>query len=95
MGQKPHRIWVRPRGHIDGRIEENNVWDAIVRTLILKILHNSATQWDHHKPKSLDKLRASLDANFEYVGNVLSMVGFRNVVKRWLKTKRCRLKVKF
>jgi hypothetical protein len=23
------------------------------------------------------------------------MVGFKNVVERWLKTKRCRLKVKF
>jgi hypothetical protein len=85
MGQNPHRIWVRPRGHIDGRSEENNVWDEIIRTLIPKILNISVIEWDHHKPKSLDKLRASFDANFEYVGNVLFVVGFRNVVKRWLK----------
>ncbi len=64
MGQKPHKIWVRPRGHIDGVSEENNVWAEIVRTLIPKILDISAIKWDHHKPESLDKLRASLDANF-------------------------------
>jgi hypothetical protein len=39
-------------------------------------------------------LKANLDANFEYVGNDLFEVGFKNVVKRWLKAKRCRLKVK-
>jgi hypothetical protein len=31
-------------------------------------------------------LRASLNKEFEYVDDELSMVGFRNVVKRWLKT---------
>jgi hypothetical protein len=33
--------------------------------------------------------------DFEYVDNKLSMVGFKNVVKRWLKTKRCRLKAQY
>jgi hypothetical protein len=65
--------------------EENNVWDEIIRTLIPKIFNISVIEWDHHKSESLDKLKASFDANFEYVGNVLFVVGFRNVVNRWLK----------
>jgi hypothetical protein len=37
-------------------------------------------------------LRAILDKEFEYVDNELSMVGFKNVVKRWLKIKRIQLR---
>jgi hypothetical protein len=64
VGQKPHKIEVRPSGHIDGINEENNVWDEIVRTLIPKIFDISAIKWDHHKPKSLDKLRQVLMPTF-------------------------------
>lgn len=34
----------------------------------------------------------TLDKEFEYVDNELSIVRFKNVVKRWLKTKCCKLK---
>jgi hypothetical protein len=40
-------------------------------------------------------LRAGLDKEFEYVDNELSMVGFMNVVKRWLKTERSKLKARY
>jgi len=60
---------VKPKGHIVGGNEEKNAWDDTIRTLIPKIFYISAIEWDHHKPESLDKLRASFDANFEYVGN--------------------------
>jgi hypothetical protein len=43
-------------------------------------------EWEGHKLESLDKLKAGLDKEFEYVDNELSLVRFRNVVKRWLKT---------
>jgi len=56
-----------------------------VKTLIPLILDVSVINWECHKPASLKKLRAALDRQFEYVDNELSMVGFKNVVKRWLK----------
>jgi hypothetical protein len=40
-------------------------------------------------------LKASLDKEFEYVDNELSRIGFRNVVKRWLKIERSRLKARY
>ncbi len=40
-------------------------------------------------------MKASLDKEFEYVDNELSMIGFRNVVKRWLKIERSRLKARY
>jgi hypothetical protein len=43
----------------------------------------------------MQKLRDRLDAEFEYVGNPLSMQGFKNVVKRFLKYERSRLKMRY
>jgi hypothetical protein len=43
----------------------------------------------------LEKLKASLDKEFEYVDNELSRIGFGNVVKTWLKIERSRLKAKY
>ncbi len=40
-------------------------------------------------------MKASLDKEFEYVDNELSRIGFRNVVKRWLKIERSRLKARY
>jgi hypothetical protein len=33
--------------------------------------------------------------DFEYMDNELSVIGFRNVVKRWLKIERCKLKARY
>jgi hypothetical protein len=37
-------------------------------------------------------LRVALDKDFEYMDNELSVIAFKNVVKRWLKIERCTLK---
>jgi hypothetical protein len=63
-----------------------------VKTLIPKILDISGLQWEGHEPSSLDKLKATLDREFEYVDNELFIIKFTNVVKRWLKMKCCKLK---
>jgi hypothetical protein len=57
-----------------------------VRTLIPKILDINVLQCEGHEPSSSDKFRVTLSREFEYVENDLSIVGFKNVVKRWLKT---------
>jgi hypothetical protein len=43
----------------------------------------------------LKKLRDALDSEFEYVGHPLSMLGFHNTIKRYLKAERGRLKAKY
>ncbi len=67
----------------------------MVRTLIPWILDVSVIDWEHHESASLEKLKATLDKQFEDVDNELFMVGFRNVVKRWLKIKKNKLKTRF
>jgi len=38
-------------------------------------------EWERHKPKSLEKLKAPLDVEFEYVDNELSLIG--HYYKSW------------
>jgi hypothetical protein len=71
---------------VDGRCEGKNAWDDAVRILIPRILDINVVKWEGHEPKSLDKLRATLDKEFGYMENKLFTTGFKNVVKRWFKT---------
>jgi hypothetical protein len=95
VGLKPQQVRVKPSGDIDAASEGKNVWDSAVRTFVPKMLDMSIVDWDSHKPESLKRLRDALDAKFEYVDNPLSMVGFRNAIKCFLKTKRSRLKARY
>jgi hypothetical protein len=52
-------------------------------------------EWKGHNIESFEKLKVALDSNFEYVDHELSMVGFGNVVKRWLKTKKNKSKAQY
>jgi hypothetical protein len=72
-----------------------NGWDDAMRGLVPRILNLSVVDWDAQKPEAFEKLRNRLDAKFEYVGNPLSMQGFRNAVKRYLMFERSRLKMRY
>jgi len=91
-GKKPHNIKIKMRSDVDRWCVEKNAWDEVVKTLIPKILDINVLQWEGHEPSSLDKFKVTLDKEFEYVDNELSIVKFKNVVKIWLKTERCKLK---
>lgn len=86
IGKNLHKIKIKPGGDIDVACEGKNAWDEVVRTIIPRILDISVVEWERHDLKSLVKLKVFLDKTFEYVDNELSMVGFKNVVKRSLKT---------
>jgi hypothetical protein len=73
-------------GDINGRYDGKNAWDEAVRTLIAQILDFNVLSWGGHVLDSLKKLRVVLDKEFEYEYNEISIVGFKNMVKRWLKT---------
>jgi hypothetical protein len=92
-GRKPQQIRVQAGGEIDGACLGKNGWDDAIRGLVPRILDLSIVDWEAQKPEAVQKLRDRLDVEFEYVGNPLSMQGFRNSVKRYLKSERSRLKM--
>jgi benzoyl-CoA reductase/2-hydroxyglutaryl-CoA dehydratase subunit BcrC/BadD/HgdB len=85
---------MKPTGDIDGACEGKNTWDDAVRTFVPRIMDISAIEWEHHKPKSVQKLREALESEFEFVGGELTRQDFRNAIKRYLKGERSRLKAK-
>jgi hypothetical protein len=60
-----------------------------------RIFDISVVDWEAQKPKAVQKLRDRLDFEFEYLDNLLSMQGFRNAMKRYLKSERLRLKMRY
>ena len=95
QGQKPHRVRVKAGGGIDGGCEGKNEWDEALRSLVPRILDVSCVAWNDQSPSSVEKLRSAIDAQFEYVGQQLSDKGFKNAVKRQMKTERSKMKAWF
>ena len=95
QGQKPHRVRVKAGGGIDGGCEGKNEWDEALRSLVPRILDVSCVTWNDQHPNSIGMLRSALDSQFEYVGNQLSDKGFKNAVKRQMKTERSKMKAWF
>ena len=91
-GQKPHILRVRAGGGIDGGCEGKNAFDEALRSLVPRILDVSVLKWKFQNPGSVEKLRSAIDNEFEYVGHSLSDIGFKNAVKRQMKTERAKMK---
>lgn len=92
QGQKPHSVRVKAGGGIDGGCEGKNEFDECLRSLIPRILDVSCVRWADQSPNSVSKLRSAIDNEFEYVGQHLSERGFKNAVKRQMKTERSKMK---
>ena len=92
QGQKPHRVRVKVGGGIDGGCEGKNEFDEALRSLVPRILDVNCVKWNDQLPNSVEKLRSAIDAEFEYVGGHLSEKGFKNAVKRQMKTERSKMK---
>ena len=91
-GQKPHTLRVKVDGGIDGGCEGKNAFDEGLRSLVPRILDVSVLKWKLQHPKSVEKLRSALDNEFEYLEHNLSDMGFKNAVKRQMKTERAKMK---
>jgi hypothetical protein len=76
-GRKPRQITVQSGGEIDGACLGKITWDDAVRGLVPRILDLSVVEWEGQKPEAVQKLWNKLDAEFEYIGNPLSMQGFQ------------------
>jgi hypothetical protein len=55
----------------------------------------SVIECEGQRPESLQKLREALDQEFEYLDCPLSMRGFKDAMKRFMKIERSRLKAKY
>ena len=89
---KPYALRVKPNGGIDGGCEGKNAFDEALRSMVRRILDVSCLTWKMQNPASVEKLRAALDNEFEYLDHPLFNVGFKNVVKRQMKTERSKMK---
>jgi hypothetical protein len=94
-GQKPHTVRVKASGEIAGRYEGKNARDVAMRTNVPRTLDMSVLSWKEQSPDAIAELREQLDREFEYVGYQLTVQGFRNVVKRFMKSKCSRLKKQY
>jgi hypothetical protein len=95
VGQKAKQIRVKPTGEIDGACPKKNGWDDAVRSLVPRLLDISTVDWEGQKLEAVQELRNRLDSEFKYIWKPLSMQGFQNSVKRYLKLKRSRLKARY
>jgi hypothetical protein len=66
-----------------------------MRTNIPRTLDISVLSWKEQSPDAIVELRDQLDSEFEYVGYQLTVQGFRNAVKRFMKLERSRLKKQY
>jgi hypothetical protein len=89
-------IWMHDKKKIsvacDGGCEGKNEFDEALRSLVPRILDVSILKWKDQSPSSVDKLRSAIDNEFEYLGTNLSEKGFKNAVKRQMKTERSKMK---
>ncbi len=86
---------MQDNGDIDAACQGKNAWDEAIRDFTPKILDLSVVDWTQQAPQVVKRLRAALDSEFEYVGHLLSMVGFRTAITQYLKFERSRLKSKW
>ena len=76
-GQKAHILRVKAGGGIDGGCEGKNAFDEALRSLVPRILDVSILKWKMQNPTCVEKLRAALDSEFEYLDHPLSNLGFK------------------
>jgi hypothetical protein len=95
VGHKSNQLHIKLGGYVDQGSAVKNAWDDAIRSLVPRLLDMSVIEWEGQRPKSLQKLREALDQEFEYLDCPLSMRGFKDAMKRFMKIERSRLKAKY
>jgi hypothetical protein len=90
--QKSYTLRVKAWGEIVGGCPGKKSCDAAVRTSVPRTLDMSVLSWKEQSPNAIAELREHLDRDFEYMGYHLTEFGFRNAVKRFMKSERAWLK---
>jgi len=85
-------VEVTKHGKIDGSCDGKNDWDNVMQGLAPRILNMVVVKVGEQNPVDMAELRSQLDNLFEYIHHELSARGFRDCVRRFMKSKRSRLK---
>ncbi len=94
-GLPPHKVEVPKHGKIDGSRNGKNDWDNAMRGLALRILNMAVVKVGEQNPVDMAELRNQLDDLFEYIHHELSARGFKDCVRRFMKSERSRLKKRY
>ncbi len=84
---------VTRHGKIDG--EGKDAWDGAIRSLSPQTLNMVVVKVIEQDSINMARLRLQLDGKFEFLGGELSVVGFRDCVRRFMKEERARLKKRY
>jgi hypothetical protein len=91
-GLPPHKAEVTKHGKIDGSCDGKNDWDNAMRGLAPRILNMAVVKVGEQNLMDMVKLRSQLDSLLEYIHHELNARGFRDCVKRFMKSERSCLK---
>jgi hypothetical protein len=86
---------VTRHGKIDGACEGKDAWDGVIRSLAPRTLNMAMVKVIEQDPVDMARLHLQWDGKFEYLGGELSVAGFRDCVRRFMKGERTRLKRRY
>jgi hypothetical protein len=90
-GLPPHKVEVTKHGKIDGSCDGKNEWDNAMHGLAPRILNMVVVKVKEQNPMDMAELHSQLDNLFEYIHHELSARGFRDCVRRFMKSERSHL----
>jgi hypothetical protein len=94
-GMPPHKVEVTKHGKIDGSCNGKTNWDNAMRGLAPRILNMAVVKVGEQNPVDMAEFRSQLDDLFEYIHHELSARGFKDCVRRFMKSERSRLKKRY
>jgi hypothetical protein len=94
-GLPPHKVEVTKHGKIDGSCDGENEWDNAMQGLAPRILNMAVVKVNEQNLMDMAELRNQLDNLFEYIHHELSACGFRDCVRRFMKSEGSCLKKQY
>ncbi len=91
-GLPPLQVEVTKNGKIDGACAGKNIWDDKIRGFAPRHLNMAIVKVGEQNVVDMAELRRVMDTEFEYLHHELSDQGFRDCVRRFMKSERSRLK---
>jgi hypothetical protein len=91
-GLPPLQVEVGKNGKIDGACAGKNIWNDRIRGFAPRHLNMAIVKVGEQNAVDMAELRKLMDIEFEYLHHELSDHGFRDCVRRFMKSERSRLK---
>jgi hypothetical protein len=85
-------VEVGKNGKIDGACAGKNIWDDKIRGFAPRHLNMAIVKVGEQNAVGMAEFHRAMDIEFEYLHHELSDQGFRNCVRRFMKSEWSRLK---